>query len=366
MLENLNEIIVSLFIFLIILFLYLHIQYQLKTSNELEIYEIEQELSKEKMEEICDLRQPIVLDTTEELLQLIPIFSKKSLLQEYSSYEIKIRNKKNVGTIEDSFIPLQMSIADKLFLEDSSKNFYTENNSDFLYESGLIKKIQMCDSILKPHLTCNFSYDVLFGTSDVETPLRYEHNYRNYIMTTEGSVIIRLFPPKYNKYFNTEINYENLEYTSDVNVWNTQEKYKLIMKKMKYLDVELSIGKILYIPAYWLYSIKLCEDSSILTMKYRTYMNIIAISPTLVINLLQNQNIKMNYLKKMELESIATKTKIEIIEDKVEDKVGEQFEEQFGEQFEEQFGEQFEEKENKLNLEIEERGRIELEIKEIE
>lgn len=259
------------------------------------------------MEEICDLRQPIVLDTTEELLQLISTFSKQSLLQEYSSYEIKIRNKKNIGTIEDTFIPLQMSIADKLFSEDSSKNFYSENNSDFLYESGLVKNIQMCDSILKPHLTCNFSYDILFGTANIETPLRYEHNYRNYIMTTEGKTTIRLIPPKYNKYFNTEINYEYLEYISNVNVWNAQEKYQLTMKKMKYLDVDLPVGKILYIPAYWLYSIKLCDSSSVLTMKYRTYMNMIAISPALIINLLQNQNIKTNYLKKMELETMVSK-----------------------------------------------------------
>lgn len=306
MLENLNEMIVSFFIFLIVLFLYLHIQYQLKTSNELEIYEIEQELTKEKMEEICDLRQPIVLDTTEELSQLIPIFSKTSLLKEYSSYEIKIRNKKNIGTAEDLFIPLQMGISDKLFAKDSSMNFYSENNSDFLYESGLVKNIQMCDSILKPHLTCNFSYDVLFGTTNIETPLRYEHNYRNYIMTTEGSVVVRLIPPKYNKYLNIVTNYEFLEYISDVNVWNTQEKYELIMKKMKYLDVELPIGKILYIPAYWMYSIKLNDNSCILSMKYRTYMNILAISPSLIINLLQNQNIKTNYLKKMELETIAS------------------------------------------------------------
>lgn len=308
MLENLNDVIISLFIFLIVLFLYLHIQYQLKTSNELEIYEIEQELSKEKMEEICDLRQPIILDTTEELSQLIPIFSKNSLLQEYSSYEIKIRNKKNIGTIEDLFIPLQMSIADNLFVQDSSRNFYTENNSEFLYESGLVKNIQMNDSILKPHLTCNTSYDILFGTSDIETPLRYEHNYRNYIMTTEGNVKVRLIPPKYNKYFDTETNYEYLEYISEVDVWNSQEKYKIIMKKMKYLDIDLPVGKILYIPAYWLYSVKMIGNSSILTMKYRTYMNMVAISPALVINLLQNQNIKTNYLKKMELESIATKS----------------------------------------------------------
>lgn len=325
MLEGLNEIIITIFIFLIVLFLYLHVQFQLKTSNELEIYEIENELTKEKMEEICDLRQPIVLHTTEELSQLIPIFSKSNLLQEYSSYEIKIRNKKNIGTIEDLFIPLQISIADKLFSSDKSQFFYSENNSDFLYESGLVKNILTNDFILKPYLSCHSTYDVLFGTENVKTPLRYEHNYRNYIMLTEGSVTIRLIPPKYNKYCNIEIDYENLEHRSEIDVWDTQEKYKMIMKKIKYLDVELPIGKILYIPAYWLYSVKLYKNSSIIMMKYRTYMNILAISPILLMNLLQNQNIKTNYLKKMELESIInykTETKKEEKEEiNIEDEI---------------------------------------------
>jgi hypothetical protein len=315
--EGLNEIIIAMFIFLIVLFLYLHIQFQLKTSNDLEIYEIENELTKEKMEEICDLRQPIVLDTTEELSQLIPIFSKLNLLNEYSSYEIKVRNKKNIGTTEDLFIPLQISVADELFSSDVSQNFYTENNSDFLNESGLIKFIRINDFILKPHLSCYSSYDIIFGTENVKTPLKYENSYRNYILSTEGLVTIRLIPPKYNKYCNIEIDYENLEHRSEINVWDTQEKYKIIMKKIKYLDVELPIGKILYIPAYWLYSVKFNKNSSLLLLKYRTYMNVITISPTLAMNWLQNQNIKTNYLKKMELESMVSEKKVE---EKVEEK----------------------------------------------
>ena len=51
----------TIFIFCIVLFLYLHIQFHLKTSNDLEIYTIE-EPSKEKLEEICDLRQPVIID----------------------------------------------------------------------------------------------------------------------------------------------------------------------------------------------------------------------------------------------------------------------------------------------------------------
>lgn len=301
MFENLNEIIFSIFLFLIVLFFYLHIQFQFKTSNEHEIYEIEQELSKEKLEEICDLRQPIILDTTEELSQLIPLFSKNNIVNEFSSYEIKIRNKQNIGTNDDMFIPIQLLIVDKLFSKDASHNYYSENNHDFLYESGLLKNIKSNDFIIKPQMSCNSLYDFMFGPENAETKLKYDVNYRNYIMPTDGQISVRLIPPKYEKYLNLEIDYEFFEHRSNVNVWNPQEKY---MKKIKYLDVSLPVGKLLYIPPYWMYSIKFHQTSTLLFMKYQTYMNICAISPKLIMRLLQSHNIKSTYLKKVELKNI--------------------------------------------------------------
>ena len=47
------KIIVAVLIFCLIV-LYIHIFYHLKTSNDLEVYEIEQP-SKDKLEEICNL-----------------------------------------------------------------------------------------------------------------------------------------------------------------------------------------------------------------------------------------------------------------------------------------------------------------------
>jgi hypothetical protein len=48
-------------IFCSILFLYIHIYFHLKTSDDLEVYEIDKP-SKDKLEEICDLRQPVVFN----------------------------------------------------------------------------------------------------------------------------------------------------------------------------------------------------------------------------------------------------------------------------------------------------------------
>jgi len=48
----------AVLIFCVILFFYLHIYFHMKTSNDLEVYEIDQP-SKDKLEEVCDLRQPV-------------------------------------------------------------------------------------------------------------------------------------------------------------------------------------------------------------------------------------------------------------------------------------------------------------------
>ena len=58
---------IAIFIFCVVLFLYLHIYYHLKTSNDLEVYTIERP-SKNKLEEICDLRQPVVFEFSNERL----------------------------------------------------------------------------------------------------------------------------------------------------------------------------------------------------------------------------------------------------------------------------------------------------------
>ena len=55
------KILFGFFIFCLVLFIYLHIQFHLKTSNDLEVYEID-DASKDKLEELCDVRQPVIFD----------------------------------------------------------------------------------------------------------------------------------------------------------------------------------------------------------------------------------------------------------------------------------------------------------------
>ena len=139
------------------------------------------------------------------------------------------------------------------------------------------------------------------GSVGSKTPLRYNINYRNFYYNTLGRVNIKLIPPSSSKYLYPVKDYDNFEFRSPVNVWNVQQEYKADFDKVKVLDVTLNKGEIIFIPAYWWYSIEYETVSSICAFKYRTFMNSLAISPEIVLSMLQGQNIKRDTVKKVEM-----------------------------------------------------------------
>jgi len=304
MFSSFKEIIIGIFVFCIILFFYLHIQYHLKTSDDLEIYEVEK-ASKDKLEEICDLRQPVIIDFPEgeNGYKIINTTNKDFLLENYPVFEIKIRNKTDVATDSDICVPLPLHVAVKLFNEDSNSLYFSEGNTDFLQETGAIKNMSYNDEHLRPYLVSNCYYDVLFASKNLETPFRYDLNYRNYYIVTQGSITVKLSPPKSSKYLYPISDYENFEFKSPINVWNPQTKYKADFDKIKCLEITLSPGKILYIPAYWWYTFKFNENTSVSCFKYRTYMNNVAISPKICMYALQNQNVERKIAKHIDISS---------------------------------------------------------------
>jgi hypothetical protein len=146
-------------------------------------------------------------------------------------------------------------------------------------------------------MVSNCDYDILLGSNDCFTTFRYEINYRNFFLLTQGTAQIKLSPPQSIKYLYPNHDYENFEFNSPINPWNPQAKYTADFDKIKCLEITLLPGKTLFIPAFWWYSIKLGKNTSISCFRYRTYMNNIAISPYIGMYALQNQNIKRNVAK---------------------------------------------------------------------
>jgi hypothetical protein len=287
-------------IFCIVLFLYLHVYFHLKTSNDLEIYEIDHP-SKDKLEEICDLKQPVFFNFNNE--RILETCQRHTILDTYGAFDVKIRNIVNEKDT-NIYVPLAFSNALKLVKEDRETTYLVENNGDFLEETGIIKSYKYNDAFLRPYMVSHCAYDFLMAGAGVRTPFRYELNYRNYLLVAEGAVKVKMAPPKSSKYLYPQNDYENLEFSSPLNPWDIQAQYKADFDKIKCLDVRMTKGQILYLPPYWWYSIEFGQEASVCSFKYKTYMNTVSILPQLVMKVLQTQNVKRNHMEKMKMVAV--------------------------------------------------------------
>jgi hypothetical protein len=306
-------LVISIFIFCIVLFLYLHIHFHLKRSNDLEVYEIEQP-SKQRLEEVCDIRQPTTFEFYNE--QILTQLSYQAIHTSYRAFDIHIRDvsknpasQKNEditkiqqkGTENDQvlYIPVTFKIAHEVLKKDHDSKYLSEHNADFIDETGLIKVFQLNDEFLRPYMVSTCMYDILMASTGTTSPLRYEVNYRNYFLVTQGRVKILLIPPKDTRYLYPINDYDILEFRTPVNPWKVQPEYQDDFDKIKTLEVELFQGMVMFIPAYWWYSIQfIVPETSVCSFKYRTHMNTVSIAPQLILNVLQNMNMKRDTLEK--------------------------------------------------------------------
>jgi hypothetical protein len=302
------NIIISIIVFSIVLFIYLHIYFQLKTSNDLEIYNIDTP-SKDKFEEICDLKQPVLFNDLSLDNNFKKIISIDHLVKSYGNFDIKLINlnnitnsNKNYNSEDDSplYVPVKFSTSIELFTKDKESKYYTENNSDFIEESCLTKYFRHNDGFLRPYTVSNCEYDIITGSKNLKTPLKYNITYRNYFIVIQGKIKVRLIPPKSQKYLYLINDYDNFNFYSPVNVWDPQDNYKCEFNKVKYLDIDVFPNNCLYIPPYWLYSILFDDNTLVCSFKYKTYMNTFSNIPKYFMKFLQLQNVKHKLYKNVD------------------------------------------------------------------
>ena len=289
---------IAIFVFCVVLFLYLHIYYHLKTSNDLEVYTIEKP-SKNKLEEICDIRQPIIFEFLNN--KLLETCDLTSLDDNYGVFDIKLRDTQQTDDNSELYLPFLFKEAIKVFQNDDKSKYITENNMEFLEETGAIKNFKYNDSFLRPPMVSKCIYDLWSGSINSYTPLRYNLEHRTFLYLTSGKAKLKLIPPIKSRYLNKQSDYNNFEFSSPINPWNVQEEYKANFDKVKVLDIDLVPGFIVFIPAYWWFSIEYTELSSICVFKYRTYMSTLSTLPHILLSLLQKQNIKKELVKKFDV-----------------------------------------------------------------
>ena len=311
------KIFLTIIIFSIVLFLYIHMNFNLDTSNDLEVYTIEN-VSKDRLEEICNLKQPVLFEyKNQNLLENINI---SKLEETYGAFDVKVRNIKDEDKDNETYLPLLLSEVVKIFQNKVNNKIIIENNEDFLEETGLLRVFRYNDSFLRPPLVSICKYDFMSGSEESYTPLRYNINHRNYFLVTSGKIKLKLVPPNNGRYLQKETDYDILEFSSPIYPWDVQDEYKPEFDKVKVLNLDLSPGQIIQIPPYWWYSIKYEKVSSICAFKYRTYMSTVSILPKIMLGLLQQQNIKRVIANKINFEGVNAITNENIQEENSKNK----------------------------------------------
>lgn len=296
----------ALFMFVLILFFYIHITAQWKTSNDLEIYESDYE-SAAQLQEICAVKQPVVFKFQQD--QTADSFFDKfqsAKFEKYDNIDIRIKDRQDYTANRDSkdttvdYVPLSFRSARRLMTTDTNAKYFSEKNHTFLEESGLDRLSHSLDALLKPPLSAYTKHDILLGSPLVTTPLRYHLESHKFLATTRGKITVKLCPPKYSKIIPTHRDYENYEFWSSLSHLTTQnsnsnkEGDKELLQKIKFLDIEVNSGDVLFIPPYWWYSVTFSGDpeTTVASFTYDVVMNIAAQSKHWGLYYLQQNNIK--------------------------------------------------------------------------
>lgn len=291
-------------IFGIILFLYIQIIHHYTRSEDLEIYEMDY-INNRQLQDVCNMKQPVIFNYT----NMYPEFMNNITIQHIShtcaQSEINIKDindywKETITKDSQYYEPIDYFrlpfTSSHLFMKSDTKSLYfSENNSEFIEETGLDKHFQEFHSFLKPSpFIIHTKYDICIGSIHTETPLRYHTDYRKFLILSQGKIHVKMTHYKSSKYLKLIKDYDNYEFRSPINVWNPQKEYVNNISKMKFIEFDVFAGQILYIPPYWWYSIRFSNDPTTVVsyISYNSIMNIVANTPEIGRYLLQQQNIQ--------------------------------------------------------------------------
>jgi hypothetical protein len=260
----------------------------------MDIYEADY-VSNKNLQEICDLKQPVVFDMTTTIANFIGAFSLENILCEGSAYPVSLKdiNDYNTDEIIVDYITIPFKTALKLIDTDTNSKYFSDGNAEFMDESGMEVNMRNIHEFLKPSFTIQTKYDLMVGSNGAYTPFKYTTDYRKFLIVSSGKITIKMTPFKNTKYLREIRDYENYEFRSPIDVWNTQKKYLSDMDMIKFVESTISKGSMIYIPPYWWYSIKYStteEDAAVIDITYNTIMNKVSYLPDNIKYFMQQQN----------------------------------------------------------------------------
>jgi hypothetical protein len=270
---------------------------QFKKSEDMEIYEMDYSTNVH-LQEVCDIRQPVLFNVQDIIPGLFSDITAPNIAK-FGSYDVKLKDAQDYysESIDEQIpvdsITLPLHTIFNILENDKTGRYFSENNDDFLEETNLIKRVNDIDYALKPSFTIHSKRDILYGSCNTVTPLKYHTDFRQFLCVTSGKVRVKMTPWKSTKYLHPYKDYEHYEFRSPVHPTKPSEQYMYDYEKVIFLDFEVNAGIMLYVPPYWWYSIIYMDDPSTFIYKttYNTLMNCASNLPDLAIYVLQQQNI---------------------------------------------------------------------------
>jgi hypothetical protein len=275
-------IIVSIVIFCIVLLLYLHIMFHLKVSDDLDVYDLGM-VDKNKLETACNLRHPLKFKSSFQALK--EVLTVDAMKQHHGNQTVNV-----INTDDNSILPLQLEKALDLFSNSETETYHSMENSDFIDRAGLTKAFASGDDRLKPSLTVSTKYDLIWSSNGGSTRLGYTLDHRNYYHVTQGKCVIRLFPPNTEQLRCTP-DYARFEFTSPINPFIPNEKYRPALAQCRYTDVFLEEDDTVFVPPYWWHAVKLVDTCCLAVYRYSTVMSSLSVAPHLLRHVLQRHNV---------------------------------------------------------------------------
>lgn len=265
------EIYWNILIFVLLCFLYIHIIDQYKKSENLEIYEMDY-VSNNDLQTVCNIKQPVLFEYKQEITL--------EEIERNGYYDVKVRTRNDLT----DYVMLKFDSFKTLIDTDSESKFITEGNDEFIEESDVYNKFSSLNADLKPHFSVLTHYDVLMGSKNACTPLRYHTNDRLFLLVSSGKIRVKMTPWKSHKYLYPIHDYDNYEFRSPIHPFDDtkNENYKSSIEKLKFLEFDVLEDFVVYIPPYWWYSIQYSDsDTLVLGTTYISTMNLLANIPNL-------------------------------------------------------------------------------------
>jgi hypothetical protein len=262
----------SFLIFIVILFLYVHIQEQYKKSEDLEIYEMDY-TSNDHLQTVCAMKQPVLFEFFLEDGSG-PAQKINEVSDENAEVKVLDTNDYYVGS-SPSIDPILLTNRSftNLAKSDPKGRYFCRWDQD--QESDNYDEFKDMDAYFCPKLCSHSGYSLLSGASGAKTPLSYHMNDRVFFFVTRGRISVKMTPWKSRKYIDTIKDYDNYEFYSRLNPWSPNIVGE--SDKIKWLNFDVGVGHVLYIPPWWWYSIKFSStDTRIASFKYQTYSNFLA------------------------------------------------------------------------------------------